>query len=374
MKIRRVFSSLIVMVLFVFVCVGCQTKQEVENKVPFFIGTYTSDDSEGIYLSFLDTITGSLSEPQLMAKLSNPSYLTLSEDGKFLFAVSENDGSSEDLFVFRRKSVNNQLVLVDSMKTNGSGACYVSEVLGKYLVVSHYSSGDVVFVPYSPKGHLHKENMKQFVHQGSGPDLNRQESSHVHSAVADLQDEFVYVSDLGTDEVSVYKLGDDSITMVANIEVKPGSGPRHISFHPEGKMMALMNELNSTINLYALDSLGVFSNLVQTLQLLPDSIENESLAADIHFSQDGNNLYATVRGVDRIYTLSVHEGNAKIIESLDNKINWPRNFIQDPTGKFLLVANQNGNDIIVYKRSVQSGRLTLLDNKVVISQPVCLKF
>lgn len=374
MKMRDVYSVLSAMVLFMLLWSGCQSKQEGKNKIPFFIGTYTSEGAEGIYLSYLDTITEGLSDPQLVAKLSNPSYFTLSEDGKFLFAVSENDGFSEDLFVFHRETVNNQLTLVDSLQTKGRGACYVSEILGKYLVVAHYSSGDVVFVPYGSDGHLHKEGMKQFTHHGSGPILNRQESSHVHSAVPDLMGEFVYVADLGTDEVRVYQLGGDSITVKTYIAVKPGSGPRHISFHPKGKIMALLNELNSTINLYELDSVGVFSNLVQSIQLLPDSTGSGSLAADIHFSQDGKNLYASVRGIDRIYTLSVNADGAKVVESLEDEISWPRNFVQDPTGNFLLVANQNGGNIIVYKRNMQSGKLTLLENKVEISQPVCLKF
>lgn len=371
---KNVLNLLLVMILSMITCFSCQPKQEVENMIPFFIGTYTSEGSEGIYLSFLDTITGNLSEPRLMAKLSNPSYLTLSEDGKLLFAVSENNGSSEDLFVFQRNTVNNQLSLVDSMKTNGRGACYVSKISDKYLMVSHYSSGDVVFVPYSPEGTFYKESMKQFIHDGSGPNLDRQESSHVHSAVADLQREFVYVADLGTDELTIYQVEDESIREVTTLAVEPGSGPRHISFHPGGEMMALLNELNSTINIYHLDSLGIFSNLIQTLHLLPYAIESESLAADIHFSQDGKSLYASVRGVDRIFTLSVNEGGVKVIECLEDKINWPRNFIQDPTGNFLLVANQSGDDIIVYKRNIQSGKLTLLESKAVISQPVCLKF
>jgi len=128
------------------------------------------------------------------------------------------------------------------------------------------------------------------------------------------------------------------------------------------------------VNLYELDSVGVFSNLVQSIQLLPDSTGSGSLAADIHFSQDGKNLYASVRGIDRIYTLSVNADGAKVVESLEDEISWPRNFVQDPTGNFLLVANQNGDNIIVYKRNMQSGKLTLLENKVEISQPVCLKF
>lgn len=362
------------MALQLCVLTGCGSKKEVENKIPFYIGTYTTQSSDGIYLSSLDTVTSELSLPQLVFKLSNPSFLTLSQDGKLLFAISENNGESADLFVFHREPNSNQLTLVDSIQTGGRGACYVSEVVGKYLVVAHYSSGDVVFVPYSSDGSLQKEGLKQFAHQGSGLDKKRQASSHVHSAVPDPKGEFVYVADLGTDEVRVYQLADDSIRPIKTLTLEPGSGPRHISFHNSGQMMALINELSSDILLYGMDSQGVFSDLIRTVKLFPDSMKNEKWAADIHFSQDGNNLYASVRGVDRIYFLEVTDGDVEIIGFLEDQINWPRSFAQDPTGNFLLVANQKGNDVILYKRDPKSGRLTLLKSKIKISQPVCLKF
>lgn len=370
---KKIFKLLSVVVIALLIFVSCTLKQETKNTMPFFIGTYTSQGAEGIYLSSLDTITGDISSPQLVAKVTNPSYLTLSHNKEFLFVVSENGGSSEGLYVFKNETNGSPLELIDSMMTNGADACYISELPGRYLVIAHYSSGDVVFVPFEPDGRLNKAKMVQFVHDGSGPNLNRQEQPHAHSALADISGDFVYVADLGADIVAVYQVKESEVKFIRNIEVAPGAGPRHLSFHPSGKIMALLNELNSTINIYGLDSEGVFSELLKTIDLLPDSLIDGSLSADIHFSKDGKALYASVRGVDRLYTLLLNDEADCTIAYHEEEIQWPRNFVIDPTEKFLLVANQHGNDIVVFERR-ESGELMLLNNKVELSQPVCLKF
>jgi len=370
MKIRQV----LLLVLWTALWVSCAVDTPKRNVIPFYVGTYSPDSSKGIFVSELDTVTGHLATPRLAASVNNAGYLNFTADGQYLLVASKSIGNAPDLFVYRRDISDNSLTLVDSLAVQGTVACYVSEVGHSWVALALYSSGDVVFVPVTKEGTLVKNKMIRYVHEGSGPDTLRQEHAHVHSVISDMAGKYAYVADLGADMVKVYEVTADTVVPVTKIFTTPGSGPRHMVIHPSGEYLAVLNELSSTIDFFGKDSLNIYSKWQKTVALLPDSIARNSTAADIHFSDDGKYLYASVRGANRLYMLSAGAENAEVIGFVEEEINWPRNFSLDPTGHFVLVANRYGNSVIVYKRDSSTGELALTSGKIVMDQPVCVLF
>jgi 6-phosphogluconolactonase len=370
MKIRQS----LVLILWTAFLVSCAVDAPKRTEVPFYVGTYSSDSSKGVFVSELDTVSGSLVTPRLVALVDNPGYLNFTADGQYLLVASKAVAGAPDLFVYRRDVSDNSLTLVDSLVVEGSLACYVSDVGHGWVALALYSSGDVVFVPVTKDGRLVKNKMIRYVHDGSGPDSLRQEQSHVHSVISDLKGRYAYVADLGADMVKVYELKKDTVVPVTEIITAPGSGPRHIVIHPSGEYMTVLNELNSTIDIFVKDSLDIYSKWRKSVALLPDSVAPKNSAADIHFSDDGKYLYASVRGFNRLFMLSAGDKDVDLLGFVEEGINWPRNFSLDPSGHFVLVANRYGNSVIVYKRDSSTGKLILISSKIVLDQPVCVRF
>lgn len=373
MILKKLFNLLLLSGLVL--AFSCHPAVVADPTVSLYIGTYTSEGSEGIYHARFDTVTGKLSDLKAVASLTNPSYLTLSPNKKLLFAVGESNGSTPNLFSYQIHALNGALVVIDSVSTGGSSSCYVSMAGPGKVAFANYSSGDVSFVSVNDDGKFINGPVT-FQHQGSGPDESRQKGPHAHSILPDRNMNYIYAADLGADKLFVYQYKNGDVSGVAEIEVTPGAGPRHLDFHPSGKMMALLNELHHSVEVFVPDEQGIFSVKTQTISLLPDSLREGNWSADIHFSDDGKHLYASVRGVNHIevFTVNIAESSIDWIDSMGDGVNWPRNFTLDPTGRFLLVANQKGNDVVVFKRDVNTGQLTTTGYSMAVSMPVCLKF
>jgi 6-phosphogluconolactonase len=354
---------------------SCRPAATPDPLIPLYIGTYTGGGSEGIYLSMFDTITGLLHKPVVVAKLNNPSYITLSPDKTLLFAVGENQGLTPNLYSFKINSESHLLSVADSVTTGGVSSCYVSIVAPNMAAFANYSSGDVSFVSFDEDGKFSGRPIT-FQHEGSGPNTNRQASPHAHSIIADRDFKYVYAADLGADKLVVYQCGADTVVKITEVPITPGAGPRHLDFHPSGKMMALLNELTHTVEVFVPDERGIFSIKTDSSALLPIWLHEENYSADIHFSADGKNLYVSIRGVNHLEIFDVNLENNKIetIGFVSKGVNWPRNFTLDPTGNFLLIANEKGGDVIVYRRNIETGMLEPTDSRIEINSPVCLKF
>lgn len=369
---RRFYCLLGILALTGLV-VSCGSSQLQDTTVPLYIGTYTSGSSEGIYMARFDTVSGKADNIQLLVSIVNPSFLTLAGNGKLLFAVSEHTDHKPNLYSLR---LGRNWELADSLHTGALASCYVSVVGKKMLAIANYVSGDVSLVSYNNKGHFVDE-VAVFRHVGSGVNVSRQEAPHAHAIVADKAGRFIYAADLGIDKVMIYERVDDTFVPAGELVAAPGAGPRHIAVHPEEKILAVINELNLTIDIYLKDEREAFTIYHSTVSLLADDFDNGSSAADIHFSPDGRFLYGSVRGADKIVILQVFDGdvlNVRHLGFVNEGINWPRNFTIDPSGRFLLVANQNGNSVVVFHRDVKTGMLRPTGNRLEVSMPVCLKF
>lgn len=352
---------------------NCNRNPFGNHKIPFYIGTYTMSGSEGIYHAVLDTLSGEISGLRTVAHLQNPSYLAIDQVNKLLFAVSENDGTGYSLFSFRIDPKTGDLTIADSTGVGWYASCYVSVAEEGLLAVANYMSGDVAFVRYSHETGTFSSDMALFKHSGKGTDTVRQEAPHAHSAVPDPDGRFVYAADLGTDQVVVYEALADKIRPAGVIKVRPGAGPRHLDFSPDGSRMALLTELDHSIMIFKADRDSTFSIPVTTLMLEPDTTKANT-SADIHYSPDGRFLYASVRGDDQVVVVRLADDKAEIVERYREGIIWPRNFAIAPSSNFLLVANRNGNNIVVLKRDIHEGTLQSTGYTVDIASPVCIKF
>ncbi|ATB33435.1 lactonase family protein [Melittangium boletus] len=347
-----------------------------------YVGTYTSGDSEGIYLCKLDMETGALERVGVTRDVVEPSYLALDPKGQYLYAVNElTDFGGQPSGAVSAFSINPQsreLTFINQQPSQGGAPCFLEvDSKGAFLLVANYVGGNVAVLPIQAGGGLGAAvELKQ--HVGSGPHPNQTEP-HAHQARLDAANRHALVSDLGTDQIMIYRFDGERGTLTPgsppSFSSKPGAGPRHLAFHPNGRFVFSINELNSTLTALAYDSeRGVLTEL-QTLSTLPAGFTGESYCADIHVSPDGGFLYGSNRGHDSIVVFSIaSDGTLTYVEHVSTLINWPRNFAIDPTGSYLLVANQKGNTVVTFQRDARTGKLAPAGQPLEIPTPTCLVF
>ncbi len=347
----------------------------------FFVGTYSEGGSEGIYIYSLDTGSGKLSNHGLASKAENPSFLTLTSDGRFLLAVSETkDVQNQNTGYVASFSVNqidHHLIPINKVSSGGAHPCFVAvNQLGSVLV-ANYTGGNVSMFHIDNLGKLGTSS-DIVQHVGNGPVKARQAAPHVHSAYFEPNSQRIFVSDLGTDKVAVYVSDSNGSkltkSVVPEIKLAPGSGPRHLAFHPKLKLVYVVNELSNNISVVELSRDGSFKTL-ETVSTLPKGYDQISNCADIHISGDGRFLYASNRGYNSIAIFSVDSVNGKItlIGQESTQGETPRNFSLSPTEDFLVVANQNSQDIVSFQRDRITGKLQYAD-KIKAFKPVCILF
>jgi len=342
------------------------------------IGTYTKPGkSEGIYVYTFDASTGKLRYKNKVAGLKNPSYLAISTDEKFVYAVNESGPGEGAVSALAFDKVSGELKLLNQESSGGDGPCYVSiNKENTHVFVANYSGGSFTALPVLKDGRLSKAlQTEKFNPNGRGK--GQQASPHAHSAVLSPDEKYLYVSDLGNDEILSYAYsGEDKkpLNKLETVKLPHGSGPRHFQFHPNGKFAYSVQELSGEVVAFT-SNLGKLT-LLQSISGLPAGYTGRRWAADIHISPDGKFLYSSNRDdLNDIAIFSI-QANGKLIaagrQSTLGKA--PRNFVIDPSGKFLLVANQDSNSIVVFKRDTETGLLEQTGDTIEIDSPVCLKF
>lgn len=339
------------------------------------VGTYTnSGKSQGIYSYALDMKTGSSVQKSVVTGVSNPSYLCLSPDKKFVYSVNESEqGSAANAFSF--EVATGKLTLLNRSLTQGKGPCFIS-CTPRHVFTANYGGGSLSVFGRKADGSL-TELQQKVQHTGSSINLDRQSEAHVHQVVVSRNKRFVFANDLGTDQVMVYSYHpsaiQDVLTPWDTLAVKPGSGPRHLTFSKNGRIAYLVQELNGGISV--LDCSDGRLTLKQETSLLihPKQI---GWAADIHLSPDGKFLYATNRApANNITCFSVdREGLLTFCSQVPTLGDGPRNFALTPDGKFLLVAHQLTDNIVVFSRNEKTGALTDTGKRIDVGAPVCLVF
>ena len=371
----RTISILLYVLCFV---AELQAQTSATNQFHLLIGTYSVEGkTNGIHVYRFDSQSGEATMAQSVTELSNASYLAISSDGKNVYAVSEGSGGGS-VNAYSFNPVSGALTGLNSVPAQGP--CYVSVDDAKSVVFAgNYGGGSVLAVHLNHDGSFLEDNLQTIRHEGSSVNKDRQEKPHVHSVVLSLDDRHLLVPDLGTDKVYQYRVDTKQrhalIPMdVPFLAVNPGGGPRHLTFHPNGKHAYLILELEGAV--MALDySKGKLTSK-QTISMVSSDFKGRVSGADIHTSPDGKFLYASNRGdVNEIAIYSIDRNGMLTLTGRQSVLGkTPRNFVIDPTGNFLLVANQNTNEIIIFKRDVNSGLLTPTGKKIEVDKPVCLKF
>lgn len=348
-------------------------------EIPFYVGTYTKPEgSKGIYRFTLDLESGKLGGGELAAESKNPSFLALHPGGEFLYAANELDGSGGvSAYAINEDGT---LKLLSQQSSKGAGACHVwVDGAGKNVLVANYGGGSIAALPIAEDGSV-KEATGFVQHTGSSVNPNRQKEPHAHSIYTDGDDRFVYACDLGTDKVYVYKFDSEKGTFTPNDppagDLAPGSGPRHLAFHPSGGYAYVINELKNTITVFKHDAEKGALEVIQNVDTLPDDFEGNSSTAEIFVHPSGRFLYGSNRGHDSIavYVINEQTGKLNLVDITPTGGKAPRNFAIDPTGMWLIAANQQTNDLFVFKIDPATGKLTETGQTAKVGAPVCVMF
>jgi 6-phosphogluconolactonase len=336
-----------------------------------FFGTYTGKDgSKGIYRSKFDNKTGRLGEAELAAEMGSPSFLAIHPNKKFLYAVGEGGGKDGGPVVaFALDAKTGELKKLNENKSGGSGPCHISvSPKGDYAAVANYGGGSTALFTVEADGKLGKR-IGFVQHKGSSKNPDRQKEPHAHCCAFDPRGEFVATVDLGIDRVKIFTIDSEKGLIEdesADVITPPGSGPRHVAMH--AGVGFVCGELDSTVNVIH------EGKVVQSLSTLPKPTPGNSTAECI-LSPNGKFVYVSNRGHNSIAVFKVDK-NLKLTAAghITGDIKIPRNFNIDPSGKWMLIASQDGGKVGVWELDAVTGLGKETGNTVSVSKCVCVKF
>ncbi len=339
-----------------------------------YVGTYTKGESKGIYTFTLDTATATLHEASLVAQIEDPTYLCITKDEQTLYAVAkQNQMGGIASFAIQKET--GQLTSKELQATEGSSPCYVSvNQANNQVLAAYYHRGTAEIYPVLENKLQPVSSLIQF--EGNGPNQARQEKPHAHYANFTPDQTYAVIVDLGTDKITTYRMHNNQFEEANTLTLKPGSGPRHLTFHPNGKFAYVMTELSNEIVALTYHSEdGSFTEL-QYLSTIPADFTENSQGSAIHVSRDGKFVYVGNRGHNSIATFSIDEktGLLTFISYTSTEGHWPRDFALDPSETFLIASNQESHNLLLFARHPETGQLTKLNSEISVPYPVCIQF
>jgi 6-phosphogluconolactonase len=404
---KRIWASLCSVFAVSVLLLGSQSLEAQGKDFFMYSGTYTGfkfvrhnlpngsgqSHSKGIYVVRFNAATGEFGEPQLAAEIANPSFITISPNHRFLYAVSEDPLSvgppldhASYVSAYAIDSSSGKLRLLNTKPTGGTSTCFIAmDMTGRYVMMANFGSSSVTILNVHPDGSL--GGMTAFMqHLGHSLNPQIQNVPHPHSILPSPDNKHVIVSDLGLDKIFVYNF-DDKTGALSPADphfatVAPGGGPRHFTFGRDGKFGYQLGEMSGALDVFSWDAANGVLSPVQTLSTVTPGLVTDNHSAEIEISPDGKFLYEsnrrasdTGRGPDSIgvYAIDPAKGTLTQVEEKQTII-MPRNFAIDPTGSYLLSASELNNTIVVYKIDRATGKLTDTGKKLTLDTPVCLKF
>jgi 6-phosphogluconolactonase len=388
---RRRFAILLLAAASLLLFATAASPQKGTPNKPYlvYVGTYTNKtESKGIYAYLFDPGVGKLSPLGLGAESEDPSFLAVHRSGKYLYAVNEIDHfgaqKSGAVSAFSIDPKTGKLTLLNQASTQGAGPCHISlDKTGKFVLVANYDGGSIAVFPIREGGGLAPASA--FIqHSGSSVNKERQEGPHAHWIGTSPDNRFALAADLGLDEILIYRFNAAKGTLPPNTppfaKLNPGAGPRHLTFHPNGKFAYVLTEMGSSVTAFAYKaSNGALSSLqtVSTLSILRKDYSGPKEAAEIAVHPSGKFLYASNRaGIDTISIFSIDpiKGTLQLKDEYPTMGKTPRHFAIDPTGKFLLAANQESNNIVIFRIDATTGALSPTGEITEAPAPVCITF
>ncbi len=348
-----------------------------------YVGTYTREGSDGIYIYQFDPLTGGL-ELLGSQEAENPSFLAIHPSKAYLYAVNElgefQGEPTGAVSAFAIDPGTGLLTFLNQQPSEGQAPAHVSVGRdGEYVYVANYTSGTAAVFPVDGQGRL--EPASDVVqHEGAGPNPRRQQGPHAHSITIDFANWFAYVADLGIDQVMIYDIATERGKLTPAtppyVAVDGGTGPRHFAFHPSGRFAYVINEMGNTITVFEHEAESGALTVLESVPTVPEEFEGSNTTADVHVLPTGDFLYGSNRGHDSIvvYAIDQDDGTLSYVDHVSTQGRTPRNFGIDPTGTFLIAANQDSDALVVFRIDPNHGQLTPIGEEVEVSMPVCVKF
>lgn len=359
---------------------GMSAADKETKQLWVYLGTYTEKDrSKGIYKATFDPATGKLGEAELVAETASPSFLTIAPDRKYLYAVNElgefgGSKNSGAVTAFAIDAKTGKLTQLNVQPTGGAHPCHVSmDRTGKVVLVANYSGGSCASYPVLADGKLGP--VATFLQHKGGEKVK----PHGHSINVDPSNKFAVCADLGLDQLLVYKLDTATGKMTAHEPpfgaVAPGAGPRHFAFHPTKPLAFVINETKCTLNSLKWDAAQGTFTVLDTANTLPRPVARGDSTAEVVIHPNGKWVYGSNRGHNSIVAFETDAaGKLTLIGHQGEGIKMPRNFNVDPTGQWLLVGNQDGDGVSVFKIDPKTGALTTTPHRTKLARAVCIRF
>jgi 6-phosphogluconolactonase len=351
------------------------------SKAYLFVGTYTTGEPDtGIFVYQLDITTGDIKFMSSVTEVTNPSYLTLSPNGKYLYACTETKMPVEgNVSAFAIDSIHGELTFINKQPCGGENPVYLTvHKDNRIIVVGNYTAGNASVFTTNSNGSVHPYD-QLIPFNGSSVNIQRQEKAHIHAAVFSPDYHFVFFPDLGSDKIHAFGVDSGSsqpLFAIDSLDVNSiaGSGPRHFTFHPNGRFAYCIEELSGMVSAYTYQEGKL--NAIQRI-FSYSKIQDGYGSSDIHISPDGLFLYASNRWEEEntisIFAVDTLHGKLTLVGHQSTYGDHPRNFIIDPTGNFLLVANQATNNIVVFKRNKKTGLLKKTGTEIQVPNPSCMQ-
>ena len=368
------------------------------GKYLLYIGTYTDKDSKGIYVYRYDAASGELNPLGIATLTTNPSFLAVHPNGKFLYAVNEmqnyKGAATGAISAYSIDRHTGRLTLLNETASRGADPCYISfDRSGKFALVANYTGGTVAVFPLSPDGKIGEASSVVKDAGTPGPNKERQDAPHAHWIEVSERNRYAYVADLGLDRVLIYifdaakgeltsagsapdaKQAARNANDFFSAETAAGTGPRHVAFSRDGKFMYVLGELDSTVTVFSNDGKEKYRS-IQKISALPAGFSAPNDAAEIAMHPSGKFLYTSNRGNDSIavFTVDQQSGKLSLAGNAPTQGKTPRHFEIDPTGTRLFAANQESGTVVVLAIDAASGKLTPTSQTFKVPSPVCLKF
>lgn len=343
---------------------------------------YFGTGADGVYVASFDDESGQIGAVRRAAEVTRPNFLAIHPSQDRLYSVNRlaEDGKPRDsatAFSFDRST--GELTKINQLETQGSGSCHVNvDATGRMISIANYSSGSLEAMSLRDDGGL-GANTSFFQHEGSSAHP-RQSSAHTHSVNYSPDNRFLIVADLGMDQVLVYRAIPERAALEPHTppfhSIEPGSGPRHFTFHPNGRFAFAVNELASTVTALEYDAAAGAFKTLQTISTLAADVEVENTTAEILVHPSGRFLYASNRGHNSIAVFSVEPetGRLRSVQRASTLGDWPRNFRIAPGGRFLLAANQQSDSVVVFAIDASTGRLSPTGVSAKAPSPMCIRF
>ena len=368
------YSILFIFIVFATLLASCQN----ESTQKLYVGTFTSEGAKGIYLCNFNSETGEILLEKTFKGIDNPSFMKISPDKKYLYSVSRTTPEIEKSGGFAaayKIEKNGTLHFLNKQISNGAGPCHIDvSPDGKFVAIATYTGGTTSLYPVNIDGSLLPAT--SVIDNNNADNINSKITSHAHSIKFSPFDGKIYSADLGTDQLNIFDFENGNMIKGKQnfVKLKQGAGPRHFEMHKNGKIIFVINELNSTISVLKNED-GIWKEF-QTISTIPNNFEGKSYCADIHISDNGKFLYGSNRGHNSIAVFTVNSKSKELTfkTTVGVEGDWPRNFVISPNGEFMLVANQRSGNITVFKIDRKTGVPEFIGEQIQLPAPVCLEF